>query len=135
MSQFSPRPLGVAMALALFVLLSGCKSVPLDSSLNGYDLVASPGVMAYFSDPSVTALEVGKNVVCRRHRRVGTHLMTKVCMTQEEYQDRTRHTQETHHDRMSPGCTPVASNSSYMNSELGGALLVSSCGDSINRGP
>ncbi|MFK7954632.1 MAG: hypothetical protein AB8B96_00925 [Lysobacterales bacterium] len=122
------------LMMGLIPLLAACQSVPLDSTLNGHELVASAGVMDYFADPSVSEVEARENIVCRRHRRVGTHMISKVCMTRDEWEFRARRTQEVQEGRMSPGCQPVIASQAYMDNDRRGALLASSCGDGMNRG-
>lgn len=115
--------------------LSACTSVPLNSNIVAHEIVASAGVMDYFSDPEVSSVEASGAITCRRHKRVGTHLITKVCMTNDEWQDRARRTRAMHQDRMSVGCMPVSNpGGDPMNPNVTAALLSSTCGDSINRG-
>jgi hypothetical protein len=83
------------IAIATLVLmLSACKSVP--ENLNSGELIASAGVRAFFDDPNVDAVEAGSKISCKRERRVGTHMIFKVCMTKEEWKDRELATRDMH---------------------------------------
>ncbi len=120
--------------IALGALAGGCRSVPLNSNLQADQLLASPGVLAYFTDPDVDVVEASGNITCRRHRRVGTHLISKVCRTNDEWADLERKTRETHMDhRTAPICVATEATGSYMRNGPG-ALLPTGCGDAINRG-
>ena len=80
------------ITMIAIVGLAGCQSVP--ENVNRGELVASAGVRAMFEDPGIDAVEAGERVRCERYRRVGTHLIQRVCMTMEEWELKERHTQE-----------------------------------------
>jgi len=92
--------------LAVLVHLSGCSIVPPD--VNRGELVASAGVRQIFEDGELDAIEAGERVRCERQRRVGTHRVTRLCMTIAEWEDHDRRLQETLRQReMLNRCVPT----------------------------
>jgi hypothetical protein len=82
--------------LGTFVLtLAACKAVPVDH--NRGELIASEGVKAIFEETEEgdeIRVTRGDNIRCERQRRVGTHLINKVCMTKDEWDLRERKTRD-----------------------------------------
>ncbi len=78
--------------------LSACQSVPVDT--NRGELVTSPGVQRYFEQNQDVQEIVVKNdsdIKCVRERRVGTHMVTRICRTKVEWaalEEQTRYQQE-----------------------------------------
>ena len=122
-------------ALPIFMLAFQVHAV--DQNNHG-ELTASEGVKKLFEDPGVDQIAAGKQIKCVRHRRVGTHMISKTCMTIKEWAEFKRATRENHQDNFSVGlCGPSASTTQQgfsNNNALPGALLPTGCGDSINRG-
>lgn len=89
---------------SMSLMLGACTAVPVDQ--NRGELVVSKKVAQYFEDDEVDQLVAGQgnDIKCVRHRRVGTHLITRVCRTRQEWDDLHRETQETHRDRMMGPC-------------------------------
>jgi len=99
------RSLLIAVALAT---LCACKAVPMDP--NAGELIASEGVRKIFAEEDWDAIEAdGERIRCERHRRVGTHMVQRVCMTVAEWEARKRGTERVVYDRLNQPCVPVRS--------------------------
>jgi hypothetical protein len=121
--------------LSVLMLLAGCQSIPLDANIQADELVASAGVMNYFADPNVDLAEASRNITCKRHKLVGSHLISKVCRTREEWAELARNTRDMQQDhRAFQPCNASAANGAYMRSDLYVALIPTPCGDTTNRG-
>ncbi len=72
-------------ALFAVAALAGCQTAPPQPV--DEQLVASQAVVDYFDDPEVEQVIAGQgnDVKCVRHRRVGTHLIVRVCRTKAEW--------------------------------------------------
>ena len=90
--------------VTLLMLVAGCKAVPVDNSRGG--LVVSRQVAEYFEDEEVDQLIAGQgnDIRCVRERRVGTHLVTRICRTKSEWADLHRQTQDAHRRRLNGPC-------------------------------
>ena len=122
--------------IALVLVLIACIANGVEQNNHG-ELTASEGVKKFFNDEELKQIIAGMQIKCVRHRRVGTHLISKTCMTVDEWAIRKRETRENQHDNFSiGGC--VASSSpvggEFMNSDVLGALIPTGCGDRLNRG-
>ena len=86
------------IAALVIGMLAACQTVPPNTAQGR--LVASQGVIAYFDDPEVTQLIAGQgnDIKCERNRRVGTHLIVRVCRTRTEWEDLKRQTKENGQD-------------------------------------
>ena len=103
---------GLVWALVAACLLSGCQSTPTyeqerEKKLTG-DLVVSAGVRRLFDDdPEVDQLVAGgdNDIKCIRERRVGTHMVKRICRTKGEWDYLKQQTKETHQqNRMAGVC-------------------------------
>ena len=122
--------------LALALLMSTGLASAADQNNRG-ELTASEGVKERFEDPDLEQLIAGMQIKCVRHRRVGTHMIKKTCMTVDEWTIRKRETRENQQDNYSiGGCVPSSApvGGEYMNSDAFGALVPTGCGDRLNRG-
>ena len=93
---------GSVLVLLAGIVLAGCQSTPKleqerEKKMNG-DLVVSLGVRRLFEDPEVDQLVAGvdNTVKCVRERRVGTHMVKRICRTKAEWDYLKRQTRETH---------------------------------------
>ena len=94
--------LKLTFIIATLLLALGCQSVRTveqqrERSLQG-ELVVSPGVRRLFDDPEVDQLiaGVGNEVKCIRERRVGTHMVMRICRTKDEWAYLAQQTRETY---------------------------------------
>ncbi|MEM9533690.1 MAG: hypothetical protein AAGA23_22400 [Pseudomonadota bacterium] len=90
---------------AASLLLAGCQSVPVDANQTG-ELVVSRGVAEYFEDEETDQVVAGQgnDIKCIRERRVGTHMVTRICRTKSEWAAMYRQTQDVHRRRMTGAC-------------------------------
>lgn len=120
----------------LAMLMSTGLATAADQNNRG-ELTASEGVKQRFEDPDLQQLIASMQIKCVRHRRVGTHMISKTCMTVDEWAERKRATRENQQDNFSIGmCVPSATpvGGEFMNSDLFGALVPTGCGERLNRG-
>ncbi|MFK7955512.1 MAG: hypothetical protein AB8B96_05405 [Lysobacterales bacterium] len=97
--KLSRLSLLTSMALAL----SACQSVPVDTNRGA--LVTTPGVQRVFEqnqDVQEIVVKDDSDIRCIRERRVGTHMVTRICRTKVEWaalEEQTRY----QHERRSIG--------------------------------
>ena len=93
------------------LIAAGCQTTPTveqqrEKSMQG-ELVVSLGVRRLFEDPEVEQLIAGvdNEIKCVRERRVGTHMVMRVCRTKGEWKYLADQTQETYKkNRMAGVC-------------------------------
>ena len=97
MTQFK-----LACLVTAILITTGCQSVPTidrerEKALTG-DLVVSLGVRRLFDDPEVEQLVAGNgnDIKCVVERRVGTHMVMRVCRTRDEWEYLAEQTAETY---------------------------------------
>ena len=121
----------------LAILILSVQVVAQEQRIRG-DLTASKAVKEAFENPEVQQIIAGMKIKCVRHRRVGTHLISKTCMSVDEWAKKTAETSDIFRNNYRIGmCAPSSSaiGGEYMNSDVRGALIPTGCGDGINRGP
>ncbi len=123
----------IALAVAA-TLAAGCTVIPVDQHTGG-EMILSPEVVRQFYDPEAEEIVATEDRVrCFRHKRVGTHMVTRTCMTVAEWDEQERLARETQQDRMTGPCgATLAPGREFMDSDVPMALLPSTCGESINR--
>jgi hypothetical protein len=123
--------------VALPILLVAFQVQAVEQNNRG-ELTASEGVKKIFEDPNVDEVAAGRKIRCVRHRRVGTHMITKTCMTVKEWGELQRANRDNHQNNFSNGLCGASSattaQGSFNNTSVPGALLPTGCGESINRG-
>ncbi|MEM9531116.1 MAG: hypothetical protein AAGA23_09355 [Pseudomonadota bacterium] len=91
-------------ALACTFLLSACQTVPVDNTQG--ELIASEGVRQYFAENENVGEIVVNNdsdIRCVRNRRVGTHMVVRVCRTKAEWDELRRGTEQQQRRRLYAG--------------------------------
>ncbi len=84
----------------LALTLAACQSVPVDT--NHGELIASPGVKALFEqNEGINEIVVkdDSDLKCVRERRVGTHMVMRICRTKVEWQQLAEQTRYQHERR------------------------------------
>lgn len=116
----------LVVALCAAVVLAGCKAVPVD--LNHGELVASEGVRKIFEEENVDAVEAGERVRCERRRRTGTHMVQRLCMTIDEWDEHYRRIREVAYNRLNQPCIPSQIAAPAEPGLAGGRTADSGCG-------
>ena len=120
--------------LVIAMVVSAC-AAPSSPRPGGSRLIVSDGVREIFDDPEVMEVAATDRVRCRQTYRVGSHLPIRTCMTVTEWKEKARKSREEAAKNLAGPCRPVQSSSGgFMNPNVTGALLQSTCGESINRG-
>ncbi len=83
--KFHPKPvLAGAAGLLLAALCSGCASTQARGMNPGEKTAVSADVAALVEELGEVDVRFAENLYCQRVRRVGTHLVTRVCFNSRE---------------------------------------------------